>query len=189
MTDVRETEQQESVVEPASGDYFTLVGQYDLLADRLREAEARADEARRLQEMASAAVAERITALSSTIDQLTGDIAQQRNDRADDAQFLSRVLSEELIDNDYAELYDEIVQRANRRLTYELETRRRNFRVTVQYEVKFAGVLATDVDDAIEQVRSSVRDIEMTIDEASVDFSATSYPSSSSDWEVEEDDD
>jgi chromosome segregation ATPase len=89
-------------------------------------------------------------------------------------------------DSDVAEYYDEIVARLNPDLTYELPSRKREYTVEVNYNLRFT-VEATDEDGARDEVEDSVRAFENLIDGyTGAEYSAVSTVEYRYDWDINE---
>lgn len=124
--------------------------------------------------------------VSEARDRLANQYRDERRARAADIVRIGEAFKSSAEQDGWEESYDAVVDSLNGYLTFELPTRRRDYRVRKTYTVTFSGVNAVDSDEAEELVDDDVRNIERLIDNYSGGYSAVSSVDSDSDVDEED---
>lgn len=88
------------------------------------------------------------------ITQLRADLARAREEHRQDIARISEALTEEANDRGWCEEYDELVEALNDRLHVELETRYKDYEVTIEFRQTIT-VRAASEDNAMDEARDS----------------------------------
>lgn len=95
--------------------------------------------------------------LRDTIDMLTTQLRDAQRNHRHDITLISERLLQEAESRDWCHVYDEVIADLNSNLTYQLETREREFDLRVQVSgVLRIMVRATSEDDAEERARDMI---------------------------------
>lgn len=130
-------------------------------------------------------LAELLGTVGSLRMELAGAQAERNTARAaheKDIALIGSHMLEAAADNSMCNVFDEAVEYLNNRISIQLPTRKRNYRVAIQ-AIIYVDVEAVDEDDAKDKAYRESSNIERDVDR--MDEVSTSHFHDSGDWEVE----